>query len=541
MNNKRTLLLRTMLLSTSGRNILKHSTDKHQKNQIIANTVGMGIVYLMIIGYSAAVAIGMGALGMKDSIPSMCAFLITFISFLFTLLKSNGYLFEFNEYDMLMAMPFSVRTIVDGRFLYMYLKSLPILFGVSFAALIGYCVGGGFHVWTIFAWLFLTLLLPMLPTVIASAIGVFIARIGAGFRHKKLIQIILLFIVILPCFFLQFIMEKIFQDNQVETILNQMGGAFTQTERFIPTISWFCKGVVFSASGVLSFLLLSIVSVSILELFLLVVAKYYRQIHSGLTASSAHKTYKMQKQKVRSIAWSIAFKEFKSFTGSTTYVVNAGIGVIMTVLIGVIALFVKMETLIAVMLKGAPVPSEALLPAIPFLLYFLLGMVPTTCISPSFEGKHVWIIRSLPIDPMDDCRGKMLFHLCLTVPFGIFGTICLAVSARAGFLITLLCMILEVMLCTFSTIFGMICGLKFINLHWQNEIEVIKQGKAVALYLLPNMLLTLALCFGTVVLGIVTSISTEVILLVAIVFFTLLSYLLYLVVRRMAKSKSVCC
>ena len=137
MNNKRTLLLRTMLLSTSGRNILKHSTDKHQKNQIIANTVGMGIVYLMIIGYSAAVAIGMGALGMKDSIPSMCAFLITFISFLFTLLKSNAYLFEFNEYDMLMAMPFSVRTIVAGRFLYMYLKSLPILFSVSFAALIG--------------------------------------------------------------------------------------------------------------------------------------------------------------------------------------------------------------------------------------------------------------------------------------------------------------------------------------------------------------------------------------------------------------------
>ena len=142
---------------------------------------------------------------------------------------------------------------------------------------------------------------------------------------------------------------------------------------------------------------------------------------------------------------------------------------------------------------------------------------------------------------MDDCRGKMLFHLCLTVPFGIFGTICLAISARASFLIALLCMILEVMLCTFSTVFGMICGLKFINLHWQNEIEVIKQGKAVALYLLPNMLLTLALCFGTVVLGIVTSISTEVILLVAIVFFSLLSYLLYLVVRRMAKSKSVCC
>ena len=45
------------------------------------------------------------------------------------------------------------------------------------------------------------------------------------------------------------------------------------------------------------------------------------------------------------------------------------------------------------------------------------------------------------------------------------------------------------------------CGVRFRRLDWVNEIEVIKQGTAVAVYLLPNMFAVMGLTVLSVVLG----------------------------------------
>ena len=46
------LLLKTLLLSTSGLNILRYSDDRKKKNKIIAGTIGTLFLYLMLMGYS---------------------------------------------------------------------------------------------------------------------------------------------------------------------------------------------------------------------------------------------------------------------------------------------------------------------------------------------------------------------------------------------------------------------------------------------------------------------------------------------------------
>jgi ABC-2 type transport system permease protein len=66
---------------------------------------------------------------------------------------------------------------------------------------------------------------------------------------------------------------------------------------------------------------------------------------------------------------------------------------------------------------------------------------------------------------------------------------------------TVLYLILGVVLCAFSTAWGCVCGVKHIRLDWENEVEVIKQGSAVTIYLLPNMFVTMGLCVLTVFLG----------------------------------------
>ena len=111
MKNNSLVLLKTLLLSTSQINILKHTTDKKKKSKVIGSFIGLTVIYLMIMGYSVANCIGYGMLGIANSIPAFCALTLSEIAFLFTFFKTNGYLFNFKEYDMLMALPFDSATV----------------------------------------------------------------------------------------------------------------------------------------------------------------------------------------------------------------------------------------------------------------------------------------------------------------------------------------------------------------------------------------------------------------------------------------------
>ena len=65
-------------------------------------------------------------------------------------------------------------------------------------------------------------------------------------------------------------------------------------------------------------------------------------------------------------------------------------------------------------------------------------------------------------------------------------------------------LLLGLALCAFSTAWGCVCGVRHMRLDWENEIEVIKQGAGVAIYLLPNMFVVMGLTVLAVVLGLRT-------------------------------------
>ena len=77
MDKKNLILLKTLLLSTSRVNILKHSKDKKKKNKIIAAYVGLFFLYAMIMAYSILMCVGYGMMGIINSVPAMCALVIS--------------------------------------------------------------------------------------------------------------------------------------------------------------------------------------------------------------------------------------------------------------------------------------------------------------------------------------------------------------------------------------------------------------------------------------------------------------------------------
>lgn len=529
MKGKRLLLLNTLLKSTSSINIFRTTGDKKKKRKIIGSYFGMGVLFLMLLVYCVLAAVGYAYYGLLDSLPGMTAVIICGLSFIFTMLKAGGYLFGFREYEMLMALPFSEKEIVSAKFMYMYMKNLPWNLVISVAMLIGY----GFILrpaWYVYIlWIVLTAFLPIIPMLAASFIGFLVARIGTSFKHWKAVQTVLTFAFVGLAFSARFIIEKIFRDGAVEQTLESAAESTKQIGSVYLPVAWFESAV--TSGNILGAGLLILVSAVLFEVVFIILARSYKKINSAMkTTASGHKV-KIENQKKKSAAWAIAEKELRRFVGSTQYFVNVGFGYIFAVLIGVVSLFVGLDRIIQIVVQGAPITSSMILPAIPFVVYFLTGMVPMTTCSPSLEGKNYWIIKSSPITEKQIYLGKILASLCFSVPAQLLATLFLCISAKASVLDTIEFMILGVALCIFSATFGCACGIHFMKLDWENEIEVIKQGTAVVIYMFPNMILTSLFLFGSIFLS--GAIGSGAAVIIFTVLYLLLTGVFYLRIKRL--------
>ncbi len=493
------ILLRTLLLSTSQRNIYRHTTDRKKRGKIVGAFIGSACLYAMLVGYSISMCIGYGKLGMIDAAPELCALIISLLAFIFTILKTNGYLFHFKEYDMLMALPFEPGTVAACKFLYMYVKSLPWYMSVSFAMAAGYGYYARPGIGSVLAWIALTFFLPLIPMLGAAFLGFLIARVSSGFRKTNLVQTVLTMLFVIFCFSSRYIIEDIVHNDKVEDMLATAKEMTGQAADVYLPAGWFAGAV--KRQNVSDFLLLAGVSMVLFAAVFCVVGKSYRRINSALMSHAAAKDFRMTSQKERSAVRAIAFKEYKRMTGSTVYMVNVGMGEVLSVLFGVTTLLIGFDRMVSMVTQGAPFDPSILQPSIPFIIYFFIGMVASTACSPSLEGKNAWILQSLPLDGKAIYRGKMLFNLYLTVPVMVFSELCLCVSARVPVADTALYLVLGIALCAFSTAWGCVCGIRHLRLDWENEIEVVKQGAAVAVYMFPNMFAVMGLTVLMVFLG----------------------------------------
>ncbi len=497
--NRNIVLLRNLLLSTSLTNRYKYCKDKKKKSKIAGGMVGNVILYIMLISYCVADCAGFGYYGMTEQIPAACAAVISLLSFVFTLFKTNGYLFAFKEYDMLMSLPFEPKSIAACKFMYMYVKNLPWLMSVSVSmlAVYGYFAKPSAAVYPV--WLILSLILPVIPMLLAAFLGFIIAKLGSGFKNKTIAQTVFSILTILACFGLRFFLEDMFRENKTEEVMTYMSDMNVKAERLYPPIEWF-RGAA-AELKISDMLLIAGLSAVLFEVIFLLVGRSYRRINSALKSHSAQGNFVMTEQKTRSILGAIVFKEFRRMTGSAIYMTNALVGELFCLIAGIGIMFADIDKLIAKMFKGAPLTKEMLFPAIPFIVYFFVGMISTAAFTPSLEGKNYWIVQSLPISKKTLYQGKMLFNFLLITPFALFAVISFSVSAKVSAVSAVLYVTLIVILCAFSSAWGCACGVKHIRLDWENEVEVIKQGTAVTVYLFPNMIVTMALTVLVVYLG----------------------------------------
>lgn len=533
MTRKNLSLLKTMLASKSCINVLRHSKDKKKRNRAALDLFSI-VLFMVILGsYTYVISYSFYQMGYGNMIPNLSAVSVSSLSLILTYTKSNGYLYAFKEYDTLISMPFSIRQIVSSRFLLMYLKDLPLHISISLAGLAAYIVTMHPSLWICIAWIIMTPFLPLLPSMLATLLGALIAKIGSRFRHKTLIQTILSFAVIIFSFFFRYFMDLFFRGEGTDAMIAQSSQALSSLSDLIPTISSFENAIV--KKSILSLFLMIFFSVITYIVSILFISRNYGKINSKLTSGDKHKKKKITSKTYRqkTMIRSIAFKEFKRVTASALCASNLGLGAVMSIFAAIILPFIDMKKIIYSLSDGATFDISPLALVWPILVYFFVGMLPTTAPSPSLEGKNEWILDSLPIDKLTIYKGKMYFNLCLNMIPAILAVISGMYAFHTRWHEYLLGILMIISMCLFSTTYGMHCGIRHKRLDWEDEAEVVKQGAAVSLYLLPNMIVSMILMSGMGVLGYMGNPIFGAAIIIAV--YGILAFLFYLSVKRLAR------
>ena len=90
-------------------------------------------------------------------------------------------------------------------------------------------------------------------------------------------------------------------------------------------------------------------------------------------------------------------------------------------------------------------------------------------------------------------RKSLSSNFYLSIPVITFATITASICFRVSLIDAIASVIAMISLCVYSSVFGLRSGLKHRKLDWNNEIEVIKQGMGVTMYIIPHMISCLLL------------------------------------------------
>lgn len=458
------LLFKTQMKNEFGRSL------KSKGRKITSFAVGL--VILMIAFYAYMLAYGLGSMGMEEVIPSYGVAITGLITLFFTALKTNGVLFAYKEYDMMMSFPVKTSTVIASRFLTMYVLNLLLTAVVLIPMGVGYALyavpGVGFYP----EWILGILAAPLIPTTLAALLGTLIILFSSRFKYANAVVTVISIAATLAVLVLSMGMGQFAEDLDMSQIHSISEMILEQVHRLYPPAALFFHGIVRGNIAAMAGFLVG--SLLWFYLFVKLISPVYKRLNTSLVTYHSRSDYKLTELKASSQINALYRKELKRFFSSTIYCLNMGMGCLMTLVLTIAMIFISSEQLDA--LTGIPNMTEMVSRVLPFAVSALLSMSCTTCISLSLEGKNLWILKSMPIDDMTICKSKILMNLTLQIPAALLAALVINIRFPLTLSMRVLMFATPVVCSLFNTLWGMFINLKMPDYSWTSETVLVKQS-----------------------------------------------------------------
>ncbi len=509
------------LCNVFGINEARYTRDSGKKQRFALLSVIWIFLAVLLMFYMLVLSVAYISMGLADVLPMYFYTAASMIILFFSFFKAGEMMFSLKSYELQASWPVSTAAIVISRFITMYATNLlfSLVVMVPGFGIYGWILRPAlsFYIYGILGILFL----PVLPLCIALLIGAVITAVGARMKHKSL-GIALLTLIFSTAVIVG---SMVFSRNMEHTgmsLSEDMALAITELLQKIYPPAWvYGKAVV---EGRFLWILGLCAGMTVLLICVAgILQKYYVSICSLLNATSAKNNYTLGNQVKNSKAKALWQRELRRYFASSVYVSNTLIGYILMVIVSASLLFFgaeKMETMI-----GIPGLVSRLWP---LFLGFMPAMMPTTSCSISMEGKSLWRLQSLPLQPREVYNGKILANLSLAAPFYAISVILSILALRPEPLKLVFMILVPVFYIVFSAVAGLAVNMALPLLKWDSEVQVVKQSGATLVSMLAAFAVWLV---PTGILMAFPKISTEFVLSAVMVILGVLSAVLYMKIQ----------
>jgi len=281
--------------------------------------------------------------------------------------------------------------------------------------------------------------------------------------------------------------------------------------------------------NVMDLLIFILVNIGLIIVTLFVLSKLYFKINSRIKNVSTTSKVKLDKLviKARSKKSSLIKKELSTFFKTPVFIVNAGFGLVLYLII-VIALCIKYNDTVNILdgLLSIETISDYLSIFVLIVLSLTAFMTSITSSVISLEGKRINILKSLPIKVKTILMSKVYAALIITTIPILIGDLILFIRFKFSIIEMLMILVLSIIIPLISHFIGLIINLKYPKLDYENSAEVVKQSVSSFLSVLIGMLLLV----GTIVLivKLLDIINPILLILVFIGIYLLIDIILYI-------------
>ena len=394
------------------------------------------------------------------------------LSFLMTMFYAQGAIFEAKDNEMLLSMPIPPRAILVSRIGTLYILNLFITAVVVGTAGIVHAVVGSVGFIGVVIIIFSILLLALIATTLSCLLGWLVSLATRRMRRKALFSVVLS-LVFLAAFY--FVMWGDIKGTINSMMANSAGIADVFRGPLYPFFAMgkaiadhdFGKLLIFAAICIIPFALV----------FAALSASFVRIVTTRVGAKRLE--YKAKSVKQVSVIWALTKKDLSRLGNSSSYMLNACLGLLFSLILGVGTLLAG-NTIIDFLLDRFANLSNTNVGIAPYLtavlLSFMGGYCSITSASISVENKNLWIMKSIPVTANEVLKSKLLSHLVPAIPVSLLSSLMIVIAMPMNMTEILAVFLMPLGAHLFCAHLGLIINLYFGRTDFPSDAKAVKSG-----------------------------------------------------------------
>lgn len=473
------ILLKKSLLQFSYGFLTDRKTGKRKGEPIVMARGCLVVLVLLSVG---AMFFGISESLARFLLPdfpalyfSMAGILTTLVGVLGSVFSTYASLYMAKDNDRLLSLPIPPQTILQSRllgvlffsFLYTAVAWIPACLAAFRQP--GYTVSGKTAVLP----LLISLVFPIFVSVFTCFLGFLVAKLSKLGVGKTVLIIVLGVSFVALYYYCVFQMDKL-----LETIIQNRAAVSEAIHGWAYPLYLAGQGASGDTGSFFGFLFLSVV---LGALCYLILSKTFLKL--SISSEKQRTVGKRSAVRIRkaSLERTLLRREWKRFCSCPVYVLNNGLGLAGLLLIGIYVTVRKnlIRDVMFIYVDEVPGLMEMLPVAVTGILCLLVATNTISTPSISLEGSRIWILQSLPIDPFCILQAKERLHVELNMVPAVLAGVLVGIVFEIPFDTVCLMLLFILVFIWFTAALGLIFGVCFPKLSWNNESEPVKQNLSV--------------------------------------------------------------